>query len=424
MPSSRSTNRSGQWSVHRPSPVHRSWSIHTLITPGSSCAGGRASAPGLTLDDPAAGDARSALAGAERSRLGDVVVLVGVDDDRALVVVEQRLGDVVGEREVRRGRVQPALPIVVGDEVGHIAGVMVGMLAARVLAVWRAVRVEVAAGTAEGDPVGWGAQADGVDVGAVQAGRQTRHLDVDVHDTTGVLGQGGEAGDAARPLDRGAGVDRAVVGSCLRGDQRCPAGDGEPGGGGEDARGNGLHVGSSQGARWRPTVWSVVNQSRRARLTVHARRRFRQVTAVISRMSFTSAINPSTAMLNQTPRAIHVNAAGGGFPSARHASRAGTQPISTSNAMPSRMSVSGNSTARMPATIHRARPWRANDPSRSRRSTAHAMATPKRNGRATNNAIANHVGVSARKSIPSAWISIEPTTAPHASPTVTYRNHW
>ena len=42
--------------------------------------------------------------------------------------------------------------------------------------------------------------------------------------------------------------------------------------------------------------------------------RFRQVTAVISRMSFTSAISPSTAMLNHTPRAIHVNAAGGGLP--------------------------------------------------------------------------------------------------------------
>ena len=33
MPSSSSLNTSGQWSVHRPSPVHRSWSIQTCITP-------------------------------------------------------------------------------------------------------------------------------------------------------------------------------------------------------------------------------------------------------------------------------------------------------------------------------------------------------------------------------------------------------
>src|SRR4051794_1215975 len=32
MPSSSWTNTSGQWSRHRPSPVHRSWSIHTRMT--------------------------------------------------------------------------------------------------------------------------------------------------------------------------------------------------------------------------------------------------------------------------------------------------------------------------------------------------------------------------------------------------------
>src|SRR5688572_12803133 len=31
MPSSSCRKTSGQWSVHSPSPVHRSWSIHTLI---------------------------------------------------------------------------------------------------------------------------------------------------------------------------------------------------------------------------------------------------------------------------------------------------------------------------------------------------------------------------------------------------------
>ena len=67
--------------------------------------------------------------------MGDVVVLVGVDDDRALVVVEQRLGDVVGEREVCGGRVQPAAAVVVDDQVGEIAGMVLGVFAAGVLAV-------------------------------------------------------------------------------------------------------------------------------------------------------------------------------------------------------------------------------------------------------------------------------------------------
>src|SRR4051794_16107919 len=31
MPSSSSVNTAGAWSVHKPSPVHRSWSIHTFI---------------------------------------------------------------------------------------------------------------------------------------------------------------------------------------------------------------------------------------------------------------------------------------------------------------------------------------------------------------------------------------------------------
>ena len=44
MPSSSCTNTSGQWSRHRPSPVHRSWSIHTRMTPTTLPARRRAAA--------------------------------------------------------------------------------------------------------------------------------------------------------------------------------------------------------------------------------------------------------------------------------------------------------------------------------------------------------------------------------------------
>ena len=46
MPSSSWTNTSGQWSTHRPSPVHRSWSIHTRTRGRLPGGAGRAAATG------------------------------------------------------------------------------------------------------------------------------------------------------------------------------------------------------------------------------------------------------------------------------------------------------------------------------------------------------------------------------------------
>ena len=178
-------------------------------TPGSSWRAGVQARARLDLFDHAAGDPGTAVAGRSACVKSS---LVGVDDDRAPVGVEQRLGDVMGEREVCRGGVQPAPPVVVGNEVGEVAGVMVGVLASGVFAVGRAVRIEVPAGSAEGDAGCVGSHKPMVWMWVpCRPAVEARHLDVDVHDPAGILGEVGEAGDTARPGDRGAGMDRASL---------------------------------------------------------------------------------------------------------------------------------------------------------------------------------------------------------------------
>ena len=111
------------------------------------------------------------------------------------------------------GRVQPAAPVVVDDQVGEIAGVMVGVFATGVLAVRAAVRVEVAAGTAEGDPSGVGAHEPMAWMCVpCRPAASPDTLTLTCTTPAGVLGEDGEAGDTGPdPGDRGAGMDRAVL---------------------------------------------------------------------------------------------------------------------------------------------------------------------------------------------------------------------
>ena len=83
------------------------------------------------LCDHAAGDAGTAVAGSGLGRAcGEVVDWLAWMTIALPSASNNDSAASAGEREVGRGRVQPAAAVVVHDQVGEIAGVMVGVVAA------------------------------------------------------------------------------------------------------------------------------------------------------------------------------------------------------------------------------------------------------------------------------------------------------
>ena len=154
--------------------------------------------------------------------VGDLIVGVGMDDERGAIAVEQR-GDARGQGDPVGLRIQAALALRVDHEVRQVAGVR----PVRVLqAVLTDKRVVVSAGAGEGRA---DARPDGMDVDPVQPGREPIDLDIHVDEPLRVLDQ------VDRPDLRSCCVDEGAIGVAR---SRRPGGDGRREQDGEGAPGD------------------------------------------------------------------------------------------------------------------------------------------------------------------------------------------
>ena len=80
--------------------------------------------------------------------------------------------------------------------------------------------------------------------------------------------------------------------------------------------------------------------------------------------------------------------------------------------------VGGNAAISSTGSNQRVRPSDVHEPCRAMLSTTTPTKVPNSAGSAMNSPIASPVGFSRVKSMPSAWMSIEPTTTPAAAPVV------